>query len=124
MKRGRTRLGPSQCSVRVSLIALLLVEPVLRSGEVLWPIVHVEISPPSDVGLVIIIQGLPRKISAGFPGPLILLAHSSSHCAWRRTMRHHTPKCRAGEPGLLPVRPQSQVAGPGAKSAPPNIASS
>src|SRR6476659_9835474 len=41
----------------------------------------------------------------------------SSATAWRRTMRHQTPKCRAGEPGFLTYRVVIASRGPG--SGPP-----
>src|ERR687889_464989 len=81
-QRGRTWVRPLLVVAGGLLIPLLLVKPVLRSGQVFRPIINVEISSPGAVGLIIIIGGLPGKVSAGFPRPLILLAHSSSHCAW------------------------------------------
>jgi hypothetical protein len=51
---GPTSLGPSQFTGLALFITLFLVEPVLRSGEVLRPIVNVEISAPGAIGLVII----------------------------------------------------------------------
>jgi len=46
--------GPSQRYALGLLIALLLIQPVFGSSEILRPIVEVKISPPSVIGLTLI----------------------------------------------------------------------
>jgi hypothetical protein len=92
-------------------VALLLIEPVLRTGQILRPIVQVQLASPGAVSLILFDWRLPWEISAGFPRPLVLFAHESSAAARRRTMRHHTPKRRAGAPGFPSSELYWQVAG-------------
>jgi hypothetical protein len=63
------------------LIGLVfLVEPILRSGQILGPIAQVDISPPRlrIGGLPVSIGRVPGEISIALPGAPILLTHTSS----------------------------------------------
>jgi hypothetical protein len=105
--------GPGSCGASEELlVALPLVQPVLRSCQILRPVVQVQLAAPGAIGLILLVGELPREISTGFPGAVILLAHRVLHLAWRRTMRHHSPKRRAGVPRFSSLEYSWQVAGP------------
>jgi hypothetical protein len=97
----------------ILFVALPLVEPVLRPGQAFRPVVQVEITPPGiGIGPILVLRRTPWEISSCFPWQPIVLAHRSSHCARRRTMRHRLPKCPAGTPCFGAFEPRWQVAGP------------
>jgi hypothetical protein len=61
------------------LIPLLLIEPVFRTRQILWPVILVECSSPAlALGLAVGLWRGPREISPGFPWPPVLFAHTSS----------------------------------------------
>jgi hypothetical protein len=63
------------------LIALLLIEPVFRSGQALRPVIQMEIPPPGfDIGPILVLRRTPWEISSSFPWQPIVLAHRSSNC--------------------------------------------
>ena len=76
---GKKQRGPQSGAsfylLRTLLISLLLVEPILRSGQVFRPVVQVEIPAPGIICRLVLIRACPGEVPAGLPGLPILLAH-------------------------------------------------